>query len=261
MGEVMYKESAERYLNLTGTYDRRALRKAYAREARRWHPDLQPEESMRGYATKRMAKVNEAYAYLKSLFDAGAKTLTAGYSAGPQGAGGHGSPSTQWRESRQGSPRGARSAGGPWEGAGRGRTNASTPPTVVHAQPAGVPVAPQPEPEPEPPLRHCLAFRVVEHFPWRVAFLAVILLFFISPAHAGLDYVTHFGSFQWVLLYQDGFLDFLLWQCVLVPLAVWNCFTGTITDFIQLLLLELIAWGERLVHRMQARPPHGGALS
>ena len=43
----MDKRLAESTLHLTGTYDRRALRKAYAREARKWHPDLQPTENAR----------------------------------------------------------------------------------------------------------------------------------------------------------------------------------------------------------------------
>ncbi len=259
MGEVMCKESAERYLGLTDTYDRRVLRKAYAREARRWHPDLQPQESMRSYATKRMAKINEAYAYLKSLFDAGAKTLTAGYSEGSRGAAYGAGSRTSW----QSTGRSSTYTGRQWQGASRRKTSSTPPPppAVVHTQPAGVPVAPEPEPEPAPELHHCLAFRIVEHFPWRVAFLALILLLFISPDHAGIDYLTHFGQFQWILLYQGGFLDFLLWQCVLVPVAVWNLFTGTITDFIQLLLLELIAWFERLAHKRRMRAYHERTLS
>ncbi len=253
----MDKRLAESTLHLTGTYDRRALRKAYAREARKWHPDLQPTENARFSATKHMARINESYSYLKSLFDAGAKTLTASSGTGSAYA-----PRSGYSV-YSGSSGARRGSAGPRTTYGaRGSTGAPPrPPVAVRNEPAGAPVAPEPAPEPDPPFRHCLAFRLVEHFPWRVFFLAVVLLLFISPAHAGLDYLTHFGSFQFVLLYQGGFLDFLLWQCLLVPLAIWNLFTGTITNLIQLLLLELIAWAERLVHRLRAQSPRSSTLS
>lgn len=233
----MNKRRAELYLGLSGTYDQRALRKAYAREARRWHPDLQPNDILRAQATQHMAQINEAYAYLKKLFRGGAKTIRAERSGGGS--------SSSWQGNEK-----TRGTGRPYgTGPSRSRSSGAQPPVVVPKEPAGVPVAPEPEPKPAPPPRHCLAYRIVEHFPWRIAFLALILALFVSPDHAGWDYVANFGRFQWITLYRGGFLDLLLWQCILVPLAVVNLFNGMITEWVQLLLLEAIAWLERLAYR------------
>lgn len=245
----MNKGLAERYLGLTGTYDQRALRKAYAREARRWHPDLQPQEHLRAEATRRMAIINESYAHLKAYFSRGAKTLTAESSGGSsyRGSASYGGASGYRGQSRGGHAGSPSHSSSTWTPP----KPKPQPPVVVPKTPSGAPRAPEPAPEPDPeaaPPRHCLAYRVVEHFPFRIAFLAIIILLFISPEHAGLDYLQNFGGFHFILLYRGGFLDFLLWQCVLVPLAIVNLFNGFITDFIQLILLELIAWLERKVH-------------
>lgn len=81
-----------------------------------------------------------------------------------------------------------------------------------------------------------ILYRIVSHIPLRIIFFVVIALLFISPAHAGIDYITHFGTFEWVLLYQGDFGDFLIWHGLLI-LAIVNLFFPVVTEPIRSFLL------------------------
>ena len=77
MAQTISKYEAERILELSGTYDKRILKKAYVTKVRTCHPDvaqahgLDPDEAER--ITK---KVNEAFVVLSGLFNESVTSVT-----------------------------------------------------------------------------------------------------------------------------------------------------------------------------------------